>query len=73
MAIDPKTMRRFSWLGLLDLNQSKGWGTNFHEGFKDLNPILNPGYKFLNRKLSRKIAEETINKLGLQLFENIEE
>ena len=44
--VDPVTKRKISQLGLQDLNRYKGWGNNFHDGFKDLNPDMNPSYKF---------------------------
>ena len=47
---DPVTNKRISTLGLADLNRLKGWGNDFHKGFVDLNPYLNPTYKFQHRK-----------------------
>ena len=58
--LSPRQSKRISQLGLFELNIKKGWGANFHSGFKDLNPQLNPKYKFQRKKLSQIMAEKYI-------------
>lgn len=73
MSIDTEEERLLPELGLYALNENKGWGTNFHEGFKDLNPILNPEYKFLKKNKSRQDAEKLLNKIGKTISDKVEQ
>lgn len=72
MNLDPARQRKLKKLGLLDLNRCMGWGSNFHDSFKDLNPELNPQYKFIKKKMSRIMAEKMVNNLGHAMHQKLE-
>ena len=72
MNLDPRTSKRISHLGLVDLNKVKGWGVNFHTGFKDLNPELNPQYKFQRKKRAYLIADRYMTTLADKLKQQVE-
>lgn len=64
MNLDVDLKRKLHELGLYDLNEYQGWGNNFHKDYKDLNPSLNPLYKFIKKNKKRAMAEKMVNKLG---------
>lgn len=59
--INKKPNRRVSQLGLTDLYLAKKWGSNWHNNFRDLNPELNPSYKYQKGKRSNFVANRFID------------
>lgn len=51
----------------------KQWSMDWHENFKDLNPELNPSYKFQHKRRAELIAIRYFDKIKQNLRKAIED